>query len=61
MFPSQIVRLKIVEPSNGTLCPCFPRKWYGLELSNNEVSHFVHASFANGTTENCHTLKGQIF
>ena len=30
MFPSQILRLKIVEPSSGPLCPCFPRKWYAL-------------------------------
>ena len=27
MFPSQMVRLKIVEPSSGPLCPCFPSKW----------------------------------
>ena len=26
MFPSQMVRLKIGEPSSGPLCPCFPRK-----------------------------------
>ena len=61
MFPSQMVRLKIVEPSSGKLFPCFPLKWYALELSNPEVAHFVHVSFANGTTENCQTLKGQIF
>ena len=30
MFPSQMVRCKIVEPSSGPLCPCFPRKWYAL-------------------------------
>ena len=24
MFPSQMVRLKIVEPSSGPLCPCLP-------------------------------------
>ena len=30
MFPSQMVRLKIVSPSNGPFYPCFPRKWYAL-------------------------------
>ena len=48
MFPSQMVRLKIVEPSSGPLCPCFPRKWYALKLSNPQVVHFVHVSLANG-------------
>ena len=61
MFPLQMVLLKIVEPTSYPLCPCFPRKWYALELSNPEVAHFVHVSFANGTTENCQTLKRQIF
>ena len=32
MFPSQMVRLKIVFLSNGPLYPCFPRKWYALKL-----------------------------
>ena len=32
MFPSQMVRLKIVSPSSGPLYPCFPRKWYTLKL-----------------------------
>ena len=46
MFPSQmvrlkIVRLKIVETSSGPLCPCFPRKWYALKLSNPQAVHFV--------------------
>ena len=61
MFPLQMVKLKIVEPSsyklfiyvepsNGTLCICFPRKWYALELSNPDVAQFVHVSFANGKT-----------
>ena len=50
MFPSEMVRLKIVEPSSGPLCPCFPRKWYALKLSNPQVVHFVHVSLANGTT-----------
>ena len=49
MFPSQILHLKIVEPSSGPLCPCFPRKWYALKLSNPQVAHFVHFSLANGT------------
>ena len=40
MFPSQMVRLKIVEPSSGPLFPCFPRKWYALKLSNPQVVHF---------------------
>ena len=40
MFTSQIVRLKIVEPSSGPLCPCFPRKWYILKLSNPQVATF---------------------
>ena len=49
MFPSQMVRLKIVEPSSGPLCACFPRKWYALQLSNIQAVHFVHVSLANGT------------
>ena len=44
MFPSQMVHLKIVEPSSGTLCPCLPRKWYTLKLSNPKVAHFFHFS-----------------
>ena len=47
MFNSQMVRLKIVEPSSGALCPCFPRKWYALKLSNTQVAHFVNVSLAN--------------
>ena len=39
-----MVRLKIVEPSSGPLCPCFPRKWYALKLSNPQVVHFIHVS-----------------
>ena len=57
MFPSQMVRLKIVESSSGPRCPCFPRKWYALKLSNLQVVHFVHDSLANGTPWNCRTLK----
>ena len=49
IFPSQMVRLKIDEPSSDTLCPCFPRKWYALKLSNPQVVHFVHVSLANVT------------
>ena len=48
MFPSQMVRLKIVEPFSGPLCPCFPRKWYALKFSNPQVVHFAHVSFTNG-------------
>ena len=61
MFPSQMVRLKIVEPSSGPLFPCFPRKWYALKLSNNHVFHFFHVSLANGTSSNCQTLKWPTF
>ena len=59
MFPSQILRLKIVEPSSGPLkivepssgplCPCFPRKWYALKLLNLQVNHLFHVYLANGT------------
>ena len=49
MFQSQMVGLKIVEPSSAPLCPCFNRKWYALKLSNPQVVHFVHVSIANGT------------
>ena len=51
MFPSQMVRLKIAEPSSGQLFPCFPRKWYALKLSNPQVAHFFHVSLANGTPQ----------
>ena len=34
MFPSQMVRYKIVEPSSGPIWRCFPRKWCVLKLSN---------------------------
>ena len=57
MFPSQMVRLKIVKPSSGPLCICFPRKWYALKLSNTQAVHFVYVSLANGTPGNCRTLK----
>ena len=40
MFPSQMVRLKIVEQSSGPLYPCFPHKWYALKLLNPQVAHF---------------------
>ena len=40
MFHSQMVCLKIVEPSSGPLFPCFPRKWYALKLSIPQVAHF---------------------
>ena len=57
MFPSQMVRLKIVKPSSGPLCICFPRKWYALKLSNTQAVHFLYVSLANGTPGNCRTLK----
>ena len=57
MFPSQMVYLKIVEPSGSPLCPCFPRKWYASKLLNPQAVHFVHVSLANGTPQNCRTLK----
>ena len=57
MFPSPMVRPKIVEPSSGLLCPCFPRKWYALKLSNPQVVHFVHVSLANGMPYNCRIFK----
>ena len=40
MFPSQMVRLKIVEHSSGNLCKCFPHKWYALKLLYIQVAHF---------------------
>ena len=49
MFPSQMVRLKIVEPSIGPFVPCFPLKWYALKLSNPQVALFFDVSLANGT------------
>ena len=57
MFPSQMVCLKIVEPSSGPLCPCFPRKWYALKLSKSQVAHSVNVSLANGVPENYRNLK----
>ena len=39
-----MVHLKIVEHSSGQLCPCLPRKWHALKLSNPQVAHFVHVS-----------------
>ena len=44
MFPSHIVRLKIVETSRGPLFPCFPRKWYALKNLNPQVAYFFHVS-----------------
>ena len=52
-----MVSLKLIEPSSGPLCPCFPRKWYALKLSNSQVVHFVHVSLANGMPKICRTLK----
>ena len=56
MFPSQMVRLKIVEPSSGPLFFHVSLKLQmvhvsllALKLSNPQVAHFVHVSLANGT------------
>ena len=57
MFPSQMLCFKIVEQSSGPVCPCFPRKWYALKVSNPQVAHFDHVSLANGILYNCRTLK----
>ena len=61
MFPSQMVRLKIVEQSCGPLFPRFPREWYAFKLSNPQVAYFFHVSLANGTPKNCRTLKWPTF
>ena len=53
-----MVRLKIVKPSSGPLCICFPRKWYALKIVEySSGPTFVHVSLANGTPGNCRTLK----
>ena len=49
MFNSQMVRLKIAEPSSGALFLCLPRKWYALKLPNRQMAHFFHVSLANST------------
>ena len=36
-----MVRFKIVTPSSGPLCICFPRKCYVLKLSKTQVAHFL--------------------
>ena len=61
MFPSQIIRLQIDEPSISPVFPCFPRKWNNLKLSNPQVAHFSHVSLANGTIWNCRTIKWSTF
>ena len=61
MFPSQMVRLKIVESSSGPLFPCFNRKWYASKLSNPQVDQFLNVSIANGLPWNCRTLKWPTF
>ena len=40
MFPSQMVRLKIIFISNFPLYPCFPHKWYELKLFPLKWSNF---------------------
>ena len=57
MFNSEMVCLKIVKPSSLPLFAYFTRKWYALKLSNPQVAHFFYVSLANGTPENCLTLK----
>ena len=49
MFPSQMVRLKIVFLSNGPLYACFPRKWYTLKLFSSQMVYVIHVSLVNGT------------
>ena len=49
MFPSQMVRLKIVEQPSGPLFPWLTHKWYALKLTNPQMAHFFHVSLANGT------------
>ena len=50
MFPSQMVRLKIVEHSEVEhLCKCFLHKWHELKLLYIQVAHFFHVSLTNGT------------
>ena len=48
MFPSQMVYLKTVSPSNGQLYPCFPRKWCALKSFPPQMAHFIHVPLANG-------------
>ena len=52
MFPSQMVRLKIVEPSSCPLCLCFM-----VRLKIVEPSSGKPVSLANGTPQSCRTLK----
>ena len=44
MFPSQMVRLKIVEQPSGPLFPWLTHKWYALKLTNPQMAHFFHVS-----------------
>ena len=57
MFPSQMVRLKIVLHLIRPLYPCFPRKWYASKLFPTQIDHFIHVSLANSTPQNCSRLK----
>ena len=61
MFSSQMVRLKIAEPSSGPLFPCFPRKWYALKLPNPQVAHFLNVSLANGMLKIVEPSSGSLF
>ena len=51
MFPSQMVRLKIVSYSNRPLYPCFPRKWYASKLFPTQIGNFIYVSLAKGTMQ----------
>ena len=59
MFPSEMVRLKIVESSSGPLLSMFSlAKWYALKLSNPQVVDFVSCFPRKWyALKNCRTLK----
>ena len=42
LFPSQMVRLKVVSHSNRPLYPCFPRKWNASKLFPTQIGHLIH-------------------
>ena len=48
MFPSQMVHLKIVEPSSADFVHVYLANGTSLKLSIPQVAHFVHVSIANG-------------
>ena len=67
MFPSQMVHLKIVSPSNGPPYPYFPCKWYTLKsllpqiptlsMFQSEMVHLKIVSPSNGKLYPCFTRK----